>query len=160
MNELFDERPAPWSVDKHQFGAASVVAANGATVLTVNGVALAEFIADAANAFATDEDVFTAHDNNMQKIIVLTIQRDEARGEIAELLAIADAQSFQLTAAQARIAELEAFRDAVVRLMPALVASAYVLTANVAAPIEASAAWRPTGKFKTTNAAIRCAVRI
>ena len=91
MNELFDDRPAPWSVDKHQFGAASIVAANGATVLTTNGITLAEFIADAANAFATDEDVFTAHDNNMQKISMLTIQRDAARAEIAELLAIADA---------------------------------------------------------------------
>lgn len=96
MNELFDDRPAPWSIDKHQFGAASVVAANGATVLTMNGVALAEFIADAANAFAADEDVFTAHDNNMQKISILTIQRDEARE--------------QLAAAQKRIAELERAR--------------------------------------------------
>ena len=52
MNELFTDRPAPWSVEKHQFGAASVIDANGATVMTVNGVALAEFIADAANAFA------------------------------------------------------------------------------------------------------------
>jgi hypothetical protein len=75
-------------------GGASVVDAHHCTVLTCNGTELAAFIADAANAFATDEDVFTAANNNQDKIGVLTVQRDEARA--------------QLAAAQQRIAELEA----------------------------------------------------
>lgn len=101
MNELFDDRPAPWTVEKFQRGYAAVIDANGATVLTVNGVALAEFIADAANAFASDDN------NNAEKIAVLTIQRDAARAALHDLAAIADAQSFQLSNAQARIALLE-----------------------------------------------------
>lgn len=78
-DELFAGRPAPWSVDKFQRDYAAVIDANGATVLTVNGVALAEFIAAAANAFAADEFVFIAANNNAEKIAVLTVQRDEAQ---------------------------------------------------------------------------------
>lgn len=83
QEELFTDHPAPWNVEKFQRGYAAVVDARGATVMTVNGVALAEFIADAANAFASDEYVFIASDNNLDKINVLTIQRDEAREQLA-----------------------------------------------------------------------------
>ena len=95
---LFEDRPAPWTVETFRLGGAAVIAANGATVLTTTGVALAEFIADAANTFASDEYVFIASDNNAQKIAVLALQRDEARGELAEFTAIADAQAFRLFA--------------------------------------------------------------
>ena len=96
--ELFTDRPAPWTVETFRLGGASIIAANGVTVMTVSGATLAAFIADAANAFAADEFLFIASDNNAQKITVLTIQRAEARE--------------QLAAAIARIAELEVRIDA------------------------------------------------
>lgn len=85
MNELFDDRPAPWTVETFRNSGASIIDANGATVMTVNEAALAGFIADAANAFATDENVFVAADNNADKIAMLTVQRDAANAELARI---------------------------------------------------------------------------
>lgn len=97
-NEIFDDRPAPWYVESHRTGGASVVDANHCTVLTCNGTELAAFIADAANAFATDADVFTAVDNNQDKIGVLTIQRDAARALASALKAENDRLCAELSA--------------------------------------------------------------